>query len=124
MIIVLKKRFRKVGFRFDALAAWLMCQQHGVDLNEMDKIPPDEYLASWVWSAHRSWSMFARKRDVYDYKGMKCYIERMQKSEWDKVIKAMSSSRAPESKKKAEAVNHGTTSLSQDGGPEYAKTIS
>jgi len=123
MIIVLKKRFRDIGFRFDALAAWLMCQHHGVELNEMDKIPPDDYLPSWVWSAHRSWCMFARVNDRYDYEGMKIFINRMPKSDWDKIIDCMRSTKAPESKKKVEA-KHGASSSSQVGVPEYVKTTS
>ena len=33
MIVEIKRRFRQaIGFRFDAMAAFLMCQHHGVDL--------------------------------------------------------------------------------------------
>ena len=122
MIIELK-RWRKVGFRFDALAAWLLCEQHGVDLNEMDKIPKEEYLSSWVWSAHRSWCMFERMKDRYSYKQMKRFIDHMPKKEWDMIIETMSKSRAPESKKKVDP-KHGTSSSSQVGEPEYVKTTS
>lgn len=124
MVIVFKKRFKRVGFRFDALAAWLMCLQHGVELSEMDKIPPDDYLPSWVWSAHRSWCMFARVQDRYSYEGMKRLIEDMPKKEWDQILECMLSTKAPESKKKAVEVSRGTSSSSLDGVPEYVRTTS
>jgi len=124
MIVVFKKRLRDVGFRFDALAAWLMCQQHGVDLSDMDKIPVEEYLPSWIWSAHRSWCMFKRVNDRYDYKGMQKLIENMPKKEWDQIIECMRSTKAPESKKKVTAVKHGVSSSSLAGVPEYVKTTS
>ena len=106
-----------MGFRFDALAAWLMCEQHRVDLSEMDKIPSDDYLPSWVWSAHRSYCMFERTKDRYDYEGMKKFINCMPKSDWDKIIECMRSTKAPESKKKVDP-KHGANSSSPGGVPE------
>jgi hypothetical protein len=123
MIVVVKIRFRRVGFRFDALAAWLLCQQYGVDLDEMDKIPPEEYIFSWLWSAHRSFSMFNRKKDKYNYEGMKRFIGRMPKNEWDRVLEAINSTKAPASKKKA-SHKRGVTSSSLAGVPEYVRTNS
>lgn len=109
MVVEIKKRFRRpVGFRFDALAAFLLCQHHGVDLNTMDKIPPGEYVSSWVWSAHRSYCML-RYKEPMRYEKMKRYIARMRKTEWDGLLKAMTSVKAEggDDKKK---VQLGTTS--------------
>jgi hypothetical protein len=117
MIVEIKRRFRRaVGFRFDAMAAWLMCQQHGVDLDSMDKIPKEEYVFSWVWSAHRSFCMM-RYRKPMNYEWMKHYIARMRKSDWDKVLEAMTDTRTPESNDKKK-VQPGENSLSQDGRQE------
>ena len=100
MIVELKKRFRIVGFRFDAMAALLMCQQHKAELDELDKIPKDDYLPSWIWSAHRSYCMLNYKKPGYTYEQMKKFIDAMRKSEWDKLLKAMNSVKAPADGKK------------------------
>lgn len=113
MTVEIKRRFRRtVGFRFDAMAAWLMCQQHGVDLDSMDKIPKDEYISSWVWAAHRSYSMLKYRKPVFTYVQMKRFIARMRKSKWDLLLQAMTQTKAPETDKKK--VQHGENSLSQD----------
>ena len=113
MIVKIKRTFRVIGFRFDAMAAFLMCQHHGVDLNSIDKIPKDEYSLSWVWSAHRSFCMWQYKKPL-SYDKMKTFIATMRKSEWDDVLAAMvaSSNQGGNDKKK---VQHGVNSLSQDG---------
>jgi hypothetical protein len=115
MTVEIKRRFRvrPVGFRFDALAAWLMCQQYGVDLNGMDKIPREEYVSSWVWSAHKSFCMM-HYREPMPYAKMKKFIARMRKTEWDMLLAAMTEVKSPpeEDKKK---VQPGQSSLSQDG---------
>jgi hypothetical protein len=117
MILTIKKPFRRtVGFRFDAMAAWLLCQYWGVDLNGMDKIPADEYVSSWVWSAHRSYSMQRYRKPVLTHEQMKRYINRMRKTEWDQLLQAMTSSKAPETDKKK--VEPGQSSSSQDGQQE------
>lgn len=113
MEVELKRLFRKVGFRFDSMAAWLMCQEFKVDLDSMDKIPQDDYLPSWVWSAHRSYSMDRYKKPM-SYDKMKVFIAKMRKSEWDKIIQAMIATRAPESTDKKK-VPTGMNSSSRDG---------
>jgi hypothetical protein len=117
MIVEIKRRFRRaVGFRFDAMAAWLLCQHHGVDLDGMDNIPKEEYVTSWVWSAHRSFCML-RYRKPIPYERMKVFIARMRKSEWDILLKAMVIARAPEGGDKKK-VQPGENSSSQDGSQE------
>jgi len=114
MVVEIKRRFRRaVGFRFDALAAFLMCRMHGVDLNAMDQIPAAEYTPSWVWSAHRSFCLDNNCVPI-SYSRMKVFINRLRKSEWDVILKAMTDTRAPESGDKKK-VQHGENSLSQDG---------
>jgi len=113
MTVELRKRLRRVGFRFDALAAWLLCQQYKVDLDGMDKIPKDEYINSWVWSAHRSYCMLKYKKPI-QYEQMKRFINRLHKSEWDMLLKAMTMVRS-ESKDDKKKVQPGGNSLSQDG---------
>lgn len=113
MIVKIQRAFRVIGFRFDAMAAFLMCQHHGVDLDGLDKIPKDEYTLSWVWSAHRSFCMLQYKKPL-SYDKMKKFIAGMRKSEWDQIINAMSSTinEGGGDKKK---VQPGMNSLSQDG---------
>ena len=112
MIVEIKRLFKAVGFRFDAMAAFLMCQHHGVDLDSLDKIPKDEYTLSWIWSAHRSYMILKVKRPM-SFDHMKRFVARMRKSEWDQIIEAMTvTSNQGEGKKK---VQPGVNSLSQDG---------
>jgi len=113
MIVKINRRFRVIGFRFDAMAAFLMCQQYGVDLNKLDTIPKAEYTPSWVWSAHRSYCMWQYKKPM-TYSKMKVFISRMRKSEWDAIINGMSSASAPESDDKKK-VQTGMNSSQQDG---------
>jgi len=114
MTVEIKRRFRRaIGFRFDALAAWLLCQQYGVDLNTMDQIPKKEYTSSWVWSAHRSFCLQEYEKPK-TYGWMKIFISRLRKSEWDLILETMSVTRAPESGDKKK-VQPGENSLSQDG---------
>ena len=113
MIVEIKKRLRTVGFRFDAMAAFLMCQHHGVDLDSLDNIPKDQYTITWVWSAHRSYMILKVKKPL-SYQAMTKFIEGMKKSEWDKIIAAMTetSNKTEGDKKK---VQPGMNSSSQDG---------
>ena len=113
MIVKINRRLRVIGFRFDAMAAFLMCQQHGVDLNKLDSIPKEEYTPSWVWSAHRSYCMLQYRKPM-TYNKMKVFISRMRKSEWDAIIEGMSLASAPESNNKKK-VQTGENSSSQDG---------
>ena len=117
MVVEIKRRFRHpVGFRFDALAAFLLCQQWGVDLNTQDKIPRDEYVSSWVWSAHRSFCML-RYREPMTYKKMIRFINRMRKAEWDMLLKAMTEVKVDETDDKKK-VQLGQNSSSPDGRQE------
>lgn len=118
MVIEIKRRFRfrAVGFRFDAMAAWLMCQQHGVDLDSMDKIPKEEYVSSWIWSAHRSFCMM-RYRQPMAYEKMKQFIARMRKWEWDRLITEMTTVKTSETEDKKKE-QPGEDSLSTDGKQE------
>ena len=117
MIVEIKRRLRRaVGFRFDAMAAFLMCQHHGVGLDKLDDIPKTEYTISWVWSAHRSFCML-RYRKPMSYQAMKRFVARMRKSEWDAVLEAMVSTGTPKDDGKKK-VQHGENSSSQDGRQE------
>jgi len=115
MIAEIKRRFRKtVGFRFDAMAVFLVCQQHKVDLSELDKIPKEIYLNSLIWSAHRSYCIDKNRITLTDCKGMERFVNRLRKKEWDIIIEAMLSARSEvEGDKKK--VQPGMNSLSQDG---------
>jgi len=116
MIVKIKRRLKTIGFRFDAMAAFLMCQQYGVDLNTIDTIPKEEYTPSWVWSAHRSFCMWQYKKPL-SYDKMKGFIARMRKAEWDKLLEGMAVSSTPqtEDKKKVQA---GMNSSQQGGKQE------
>ena len=114
MIVKINRRFRTIGFRFDAMAAFLMCQQYGVDLNTIDTIPKEEYTPSWVWSAHRSYCMWQYKKPM-TYNNMKDFIAKMRKSEWDAVLNSMAQSSAPESNDDKKKVQTGMNSSRQDG---------
>ena len=96
MLVELKRKCRVVGFRFDVHAALLMCQQFGVELYEIDKIPRTEVTSAWVWNAHKSYCMDKYKRPRYDYDQMKKFIGLMPKKEWDTILAAMDVSRGPE----------------------------
>jgi len=117
MVVEIKKRFRRpVGFRFDAMAVFLICEQYGIDLDGMDKIPKDEYVTSWVWSGHRSFCMLNYRKPM-TFEQMKRYIARMRKTEWDKILDAMANMKAEgdEDKKK---VQPGMNSLPTAGKQE------
>ena len=115
MIVKIKRRFRNaVGFRFDAMAAFLLCQHHGVDLNGLDTIPKDKYLPSWIWSAHRSYCM-DKARKPMSYDKMMHFVDRMRKYEWDIILNAMTSTRGPDSGDDKKKVQHGMNSSSEGG---------
>ena len=95
-MIVLKRWFRKVGFRFDAQAALLMCEQFEVELSDMDKIPKEEYVPAWCYNAHRSYSMYNYRKPLYSYKGMKKFIGLMPKKEWDLLLAEMVKAQPPQ----------------------------
>lgn len=118
MILVLKRPLRSVGFRFDALAVFLMCQHYGIDLSEMDRIPKSEYTTSWVWSAHRSYRMWMRKKDQLNRKQAERFISKLRKSEWDDMTAAMLAGQGESKGDSKKKVSTGTTSLSQDGRQE------
>ena len=119
MIAKVRRRYRReVGFRFDALSVFLLCQQWGVDLDGMKDIPRDAYVSSWVWNAHRSYCMYQYKKPLFTtHDKMRWYIDRLSKKDWDIIVKAMVESRPPDSDDKKK-VNHGENSLSQDGRQE------
>ena len=113
MTVEIGKRFHKVGFRFDALSVYLLCEQYGVDLNTMNDIPKDEYVVSWCWSAHRSYCL-KNYRKAKRLVWMRRFINDLRKTEWDKIIKTMTEVRGEggDDKKK---VQPGMNSSSQDG---------
>ena len=102
MVVEIKRRFRRpVGFRFDAMAAFLLCQHWGVDLNSMDKIPADEYLSSYLWCAHRSFCMMRYSKPIVrNVERMKWFIDNLRKTEWDVIIKAMTDAKGEGGDKK------------------------
>lgn len=110
MIVELKRWWRVVGFRFDAQAAMLLCEQFGVDLSDMDKIPKDEITPAWIWNAHKSYSMQKYRKPRYGYKRMKIFIEVMPVKEWTLMMEAMLRSRGPEGKADEKKKQHGTSS--------------
>ena len=112
-MLVELRRWRKVGFRFDALAAYMMCEQHGVDLDEIEKIPQTEVRPSWIWNAHKSYCMRKYRRPRFTYNQMKRYIGTMQQRDYEKLLEAMMSKE--ESKKK---VQNGQKCSLQDGNTE------
>jgi len=118
MVVEIKRRFtlKPIGFRFDAMAAFLMCEQHGVDLNSMDKIPKEEYVSSWVWCAHKSFCVMRYRRPM-TYDKMKKFISRMRKTEWDLLLANMVATRAPETDDKKK-VQPGENSSLPDGKQE------
>ena len=103
-------RWRKKGFRFDALSVFLLCQQHGIELDQIDSIDKREYIPSWIWCAYKSWCMFRYQRPRMSYDAMKRFISRMHKADWDKVMEAMTASRGPEGKTDKKKALDGTTS--------------
>ena len=88
---------RKIGFRFDILAVKLMCDQHGLELHETAKIPKDEYLSSYCYGGHVSYSMYHFKKPVLSKEGVKKFIDKkMNKIEWEQLLAAMVSARGKE----------------------------
>ena len=119
MIARIKRPLRRsVGFRFDAMAAFLMCQQHGVDLDGLDSIPRGEYVTSWVWNGHKSYCIYGHKKPM-EYDKMKRFISHIRKSDWDSILEAMVKTQSPKGegndKKK---VQPGTSFSSPDGKQE------
>jgi len=108
-------RWRKRGFRFDALSVFLLCEQHGVALEDIDKIDKQEYIPSWVWCAYRSYCMYHYHRPRMSYERMKKFINQMPKGDWDKIVIAMASTRGPEGKNDKKKVSDGTKSSLPDG---------
>jgi len=116
-MLELRRRWRTIGFRFDALAVFLMCQHKGIELDELDTIPKAEYTSLWVWSAHRSYQMWRRRKDLLTLSATEKFVSTMPKKEWDEMLAVMLSTqpKGGDDKKKVPA---GVNSLSQDGKPE------
>jgi hypothetical protein len=119
MEIVFRRIHRKYGFRFDALAVKLMCEQYGIDLNQIDEIPKHESITAWIYNAHLSYSMYHYRKPRLTYKKTKKFIAVMQKQDWDKMLDVMQKSQGESNgdttKKKKQ---HGTNSLSTAGKQE------
>lgn len=109
MEIVFKRITGKFGFRFDALAVKLMCEQYDIELNELDKIPKYESVTAWVYNAHRSWSMYHYRKPKLSFKKAKRFIDNMKKHEWDRMLEVMQESQGKQegddSKKKKQPGN-------------------
>lgn len=117
METTIKSGLRTIGLRFDAHAVLYVCEMHGVDIGDLDKIG-DEYYPSYVWCAYRSYQTYRNRRYRLSYKRMKHILAKMRVSEYTKMNEAMAKAAAPAdkeakgNKKKA----HGKTSSSQDTG--------
>lgn len=98
MIAELKRWFRTIGFRFDAMAVMLMCEQYGIELSELDQIPQTDYMTTWCLNAHKSYQLKRyRKPIIKTMRQMQYVIDSMQKKEWETVmLPAMVKSRGPE----------------------------
>jgi hypothetical protein len=112
MTVELKRWFKTVGFRFDALAVMLMCEQYGIELSDLDEIPQADYTAAWCYNAHRSYQMKRYKKPlIKGVTAMKKFIAVMPKDEWDnKVLPAMVKSQGPAGDGGEKKKSHGRTS--------------
>jgi len=127
MVAKVKAGWRKIGFRFDAYSVLLLCEMHGIDISELDKIDKDEYLPSWTWCAYRSYQARRNRRYHISYKRMRKILARLRMDAYrainNAIVKASPDKEETTSSNKKK-VQDGTTSLSQDTAPEYEKTIS
>ena len=95
METAIKSGLRKIGLRFDAFAALFLCQMYDVEIAELGKIPKDEYFASYVWCAYRSYMTFNNKKSHITYKGMKRRLEKLRVGEYYKINKAIREAAPP-----------------------------
>ncbi len=87
--ISFKRITGKVGFRFDALAVKLMCDDYNLELDQLETIPKEEYIPAWCYGAHRSYNMHRYKRPKLNLRKVKKFIAVMRKEEWDELVKVM-----------------------------------
>lgn len=99
MEVVINHWFRKIGFRFDAMAAFLLCQEKGIDLNEIDTLNGQELILGWTYNAHVSYMMI-RYRKPLSYKKYVHIRGKLLASKWEKVLKTMQESSVGDEKKK------------------------
>jgi len=127
MVTHIKTGLRTVGLRFDAHAVLFLCEMHGVDINDLDNIDKQEYFPSFVWCAYRSYMTEKNRSYRISYKKMKRIMAKLRMSEYQKINKAMAEASPPKSEEGSDdskKKQHGKTSLSRDGEPEYVKTTS
>jgi hypothetical protein len=129
MTTQIKTGIRTVGLRFDAHAVLFLCEMHGVDIGEQDKIDREEYFPSFVWCAYRSYMTNKNRTWHISYKKMRKILAKLRMSEYHKIDEAMRKAAPPRDKEgpgedDSKKKQHGMTSSSLDGGPEYVKTIS
>lgn len=122
MVTKIKAGLRRIGLRFDALSVLLLCEMHGIEIHELDKIDRLEYLPSWSWCAYKSYQIRSNRRIHINYKKMKRLLAGLRMSEYRKINETImnvtpkdekGNARKTEDSKKKQP---GRISSSQDGG--------
>lgn len=99
MEVIINHWFKRIGFRFDALAAFLMCQQFDIDLNDIDKMDPRDAVLGWTYNAYVSY-MMQRYRKPMSYKKYIRIRGGITQKKWEKVISTMQKANETGEKKK------------------------
>jgi hypothetical protein len=124
MIARVRKGFRRIGFRFDALSVLLLCEKYDIEIDQLDKIPKSEYLTAWMWCAHRSYRLRQNRRTWIGFNKMKRIGERMRMSDWRAINEAMVKASPPAGDSDKKKEQPGMTSTSQGTGQDYVSSSS
>ncbi len=70
LVLKLKTGFfkRKVGFRFDMLSWFLVCDMNGKELHEMGDIPQEQLLTDMLFASYKSYCVEHQKGVRYSRK--------------------------------------------------------
>ena len=66
--VVYYKAHRKVGFHFDNMAMWLLCENTNTDISKFEEKfsgRQDVFIAEMIFAAYCSWCMVRRKKQKY-----------------------------------------------------------
>lgn len=84
---------RDVGFRFDMLSWWLVCDLNGKELHEMGDIGQEQLLTDMLYAAYKSYCIAHNQRVKYPKSLTKRWADEMTNRDAKRFVDVMLSSK-------------------------------
>lgn len=65
--VVIKDRFKRIGFRFDVFAWWFASERMKIDLDEFEKQQAEDLFNNLLFAAHESYCRNRSRRNKYTF---------------------------------------------------------